>query len=130
MIGSEAYARRIDRLRKTARGEPDDQTLARVREVFFSSLSDFPPAVLHDLFNSFVDRYYSQQPQSADVLDFAYYLGRVIDVLRGEYDERYPLETEEEWDAILDAVNVAADEMELQTLTVVMKLLLEHGRLS
>jgi len=129
MIASEGYSRLIDRLKRSAGEKAEDRIMADVRDVFFSALSDLPDTAVHDLFNFYTDFYYSGQLRCTDVFEFGYHLGRVLDVLSGEYDERYPLETDDEWDAIREMVNEAADDMDLGTVTTVMNLLLERKKM-
>ena len=129
MIASEGYCRKIDRLKRLTGDSAEDRTMAEVRDIFFVALENLPDSAVPNLFNFYTDRYYSDQLRCADVFEFGYYLGRVIDVVSGEYDERYPLETDEEWEAIREVVNEAAGDMDLATVTTVMNLLLERKKL-
>ena len=140
MFVSDRYLKNLRRVRKNAHEKAEAQIIAEVREAFFHYLGPQPKALMHDLFNYLVDRYYSDNkggykapkaagaPKSDASLFLAYAdgLSGVVDLFNQEYDENNPL-SREVLSAIGPVVSAHADEMDLDLVSSIMGLLLAEG---
>lgn len=73
------------------------------------------------------DLYFRYCGNSDNIFDSAVTLSDVVDLFNGEYDEgNDPLE-EEDWIYVRNIVNATADEMDLELVTYIMRLIVDRG---
>jgi hypothetical protein len=127
MFASESYWKKIDRIRKNCPEGLEDKTMAVIREAFFFQIKHLPSSLRHSLFNHYVERFYERADEYKDFFEVAYFLGGLVDLFNKEYDEEADPLAAEDWSVVRDLVNESAPEMDLETLTYVMRLLLSKG---
>jgi hypothetical protein len=129
MFVSERFYKQLSKIRKNSPGKPEERLVAEVREVFFAALRDLPENMMHDLFNFYVALHYEKKDQDKDrdVYGFADHLGAVIDLFNREYDEANGPLSQQEWLTVKELSDEYAEEIDLETLTYIMNLLLSAG---
>jgi hypothetical protein len=102
------------------------QQLESLRALFFGQLRAMPNDLLSDIFMDFLERYNSDSDASrARSLDW---LSGVASLLSGEYDGT-PF-SKDDWESLRAAVSANAGDIDINLLTEIMALILEHDALS
>lgn len=73
------------------------------------------------------DLYYRYCDGSENIFDSAEILADLVDVFNGQYDEVIDPLKEEDWVYIKNIVNASAEDMNMESMTYIMKLLVERG---
>lgn len=73
------------------------------------------------------DIYFKYCNDREKIIDAAFYLSDIVDLFNGDYDElNDPLE-EDDWYYIRNIVDACADEMDLDIVTYIMRLIVDRG---
>ena len=142
MFTSDKFIADTKRLYNKADGkEPEaadeSKEIAEIRKRFFTTLSDLPEPMLHDIFNYYVEKYFSTdtEPQKnsggpgtgpSSPIHIAEELVPVIDLLEECYDEKTRPLPPEDWPFIRDIVSDYGEELELSTISFIMTLVVDN----
>jgi hypothetical protein len=110
---------------KRTNSDKEGPRMESLRRLFFRCLRGIPDEVLAGLFLTFQDKYLREGEDSR--LNAREWLGGTVSLLLGEYDGT-PF-TQEEWRDIRETVNAGAGEIDLDLLTQIMELVMEHDAL-
>jgi hypothetical protein len=73
------------------------------------------------------DLYFRYCGDSENIFDSAFLLSDVVDLFNGEYDEVNDPLKEADWIYVRNVVNSCADEMDLDIVTYIMRLIVDRG---
>ncbi len=122
----------IDKLRsdlddwsRRSGNKPGNQEFDLLRSIFARSVPKLPDDTMAGLFTTFLSRYRSGDPDSASkAVDW---LAGVGSLLLSDYDGT--AFTRDDWVEIRELVTIDSGEIDVETLTYVLGLALEHGAL-
>jgi hypothetical protein len=124
MFPSERFLARISKFRKSSRTEPVEQQVAAIRESFMELNQHLPTGIVDELFECFAAGLVDGPEDSA--FDRCGKLGDMMDVLHEQYDsENDPLATQD-WAAIGSVISDNAFDLDMNLVTYVMKLAVDH----
>jgi hypothetical protein len=123
MFTSERFLARVGKLRKSDRAEPMDRQITAIRKVFVDMNRHLPTGLVEGLLDHFTMNLAEGSGDSP--FDRCRELADLIDVLHEEYDtENDPLN---DWAAIGDAISGQASDLDMEFVTYVMKLTVDHN---
>jgi len=125
MFASERFLSRIGRFRKTNRSDPVDRQIAMIRGAFVDLNRHLPEGVVEEVLDCFAGDLADGPEESA--FDRCRKLADVMDVLHLQYDVDNDPITPREWGEIGAVVSDNADDLDLEFITYVMKLAVDHG---
>lgn len=73
------------------------------------------------------DIYFRYCSNGENLFDSAAHLSDIVDLFNGEYDEINDPLKEEDWIYVRNVVNACADEMNLEIVTYIMRLIVDRG---
>ena len=143
MHPSDSFLHKLRKIRKQLAEDEDgaEAVQQRVREAFYGSVPSLPEAMVEELFLHFCRRLTGssgavaagEAPVEADhggpheELDRLEALADVVDLLNEDYDEeRDPLDAAD-WPVIRDVCSDYAVELNMRTVSYVMRLVVDHG---
>jgi len=127
MFQSSAFQKQLRKIDSSAADKDEDRIVEEVRSAFEHSLSFLPGPMQAELFDFFSRKY--RADAASYTVDDALFLGEVIDLFTGEYDEeKDPLDSED-WDFVKDSIDENALELDMQLVNYVMKLVVDKGAL-
>ncbi len=100
----------------------------RLRSLFFAGTRELPEALRDDLFDRYAGSL-ERDPGKDGLFEAAARLGEIIDLFERDYDEEGDPLPAPEWDFIRDAVSESAGDLDVETLSYVMRLVVERHRL-
>jgi hypothetical protein len=106
---------------KRAGNAPESQRLEALRQFFYSEFRAVPEEALAGFFTTFLEKWRGGEDQALA------WLGGVSSLLMMDYDGT-PF-TREEWVDIKESVVLGEDEIDLELLSYIMGLVLDHGAL-
>lgn len=127
MFQSTAFQKRLRKIDAGATKQDEEQLIEEVRSAFESSLSFLPGPMQAELFDFFSRKY--RADTASYTVDDALFLGEVIDLFTGEYDEEKDPFDREDWDFVKDSIDENALELDMQLVNYVMKLVVDKGAL-
>lgn len=127
MFQSSAFQKQLRKIDSTAADKDEDRVVEEVRSAFEHSLSFLPEPMQAELFDFFSRKY--RADASSYTVDDALFLGEVIDLFTGEYDEEKDPFDSEDWDFVKDSIDENALELDMQIVNYVMKLVVDKGAL-
>jgi hypothetical protein len=104
----------------------DPAQLEALRRMFFEHLRAMPNDLLSDIFMDFLERY-SKDGETGRARAIAWLSG-IASLFSGEYDGT-PFSSED-WESLRESVSANAGDMDIDLLTEIMSLILEHDALS
>ena len=134
MPASDSFLHKLRKIRKQLE-DSQDHIRQRVRDAFHGSVPALPEALVDELFEHFDRRLAaSAAGKSAttersphDELSRYEPLADVVDLLSQDYDENADPLQPEDWPVIRDVFSNYAGELNMRTVTYVMRLVVEHG---
>jgi len=111
----------IKKIKKNFYSQKPDETavVKEIKELLYKNLN-VDDSICDDL-------YFRYCGDSDNLFDSAFILSDVVDLFNGEYDENNdPLE-EADWIYVRTVVNSCADEMDLEIVTYIMRLIVDRG---
>lgn len=127
MFQSSAFQKQLRKIDSTAADKDEDRVVEEVRSAFEHSLSFLPEPMQAELFDFFSRKY--RADASSYTVDDALFLGEVIDLFTGEYDDEKDPFDSEDWDFVKDSIDENALELDMQIVNYVMKLVVDKGAL-
>lgn len=125
MFQSSGFQKRLRKIDSSVDRGDEQRRIDEIREAFSASLSSLPEPMRAELFDHFSGKY--RADESSYTVDDAIFLGDVIDLFTGTYDdERDPLDRED-WDFVKDIIDENALELDMDTINYVMKLVVDKG---
>jgi hypothetical protein len=121
MQAIDTFHRDLDAALKRSRGAPEPLRLDALRRFFFEQFRQVPEEALAAFFTTFLEKWRIGEEVALT------WLGGVSSLLLMEYDGT--AYTREEWSDIKESILVASEEIDLELLSYVMALVLEHGAL-
>lgn len=106
---------------KRAGAAPDAQRLEALRQFFYTEFRSVPEEALAGLFTTFLEKWRDGEEAALA------WLGGVSSLLMMDYDGT-PF-TKDEWVDIKESIVLGEDEIDLELLSYVMGLVLDHGAL-
>jgi hypothetical protein len=104
----------------------DPARLEALRRMFFEHLRSMPNELLSDIFMDFLQRYNADGEEGRSRA--LTWLSGVASLLAGEYDGTpFP---HDDWESLRESVSANAGDMDIDLLTEIMSLILEHDALS
>ena len=126
MFQSERFLGRLAKLRKDHRTADHDRQIELVHEAFLGLLPQLPASMAEELFDAFSEQIVARSSGSA-FFDDAAYLADVADVIAGEYDARNDPIVAEDWKLLGEIVNDYALDLDMDSVTYIMALVVDHG---
>lgn len=106
---------------KRSGGAPETMRLEALRQFFYNEFRSVPEEALAGLFTSFLEKWREGEEKALA------WLGGVASLLMMDYDDT--LFTKAEWADIKESVILGEDEIDLELLSYIMGLVLDHGAL-
>jgi hypothetical protein len=129
VVASERYQRDVRKALTALREGTEDQRRARVAPLVLPYVGHMPKLQREELWDWYVDRYSGGDPRFPDVMSLSVRLGVIIDVFDRAYDARRTPLDDDEWELVRHLANEGSPEMPMDTLSYVMQLLMDQGRL-
>ncbi|MFP4566695.1 MAG: hypothetical protein ACLFNX_09355 [Spirochaetaceae bacterium] len=127
MFQSNGFRKRLRKIDSSVDRDDGPRRIDEIRGAFSASLSFLPEPMRAELFDHFSAKYRAEA--SSYTVDDALFLGDVIDLFSGAYDdEQDPLDAED-WDFVKDIIDENALELDMDTINYVMKLVVDKGAL-
>ncbi len=124
MFSSERFLAKISKFRKSDRTDSVDTQIATIRSTFVDMNRHLPAGVVDELLDHFTLNLTEGPEDSA--FDRCEKLGDLVDVLHEEYDSRNdPLDVKD-WTAIGDVISDHARHLDMEFVTYIMKLAVDH----
>jgi len=125
MFHSSGFQKRLRKIDSSVDRGGEQRRIDEIRDAFSASLSALPEPMRAELFDHFSSKY--RADESSYTVDDAIFLGDVIDLFTGAYDdERDPLDADD-WDFVKDIIDENALELDMDTINYVMKLVVDKG---
>jgi hypothetical protein len=125
MFQSSGFLKRLRKIDSSVDRGDEQRRIDEIRDAFSASLSSLPESMRAELFDHFSSKY--RADESSYTVDDAVFLGDVIDLFTGGYDdERDPLDADD-WDFVKDIIDENALELDMDTINYVMKLVVDKG---
>lgn len=125
MFHSSGFQKRLRKIDSSIDRGDEQQRVDAIRDAFSASLSSLPEPMRAELFDYFSSKY--RADESGYTVEDAIFLGDVIDLFTGAYDdERDPLDADD-WDFVKDIIDENALELDMDTINYVMKLVVDKG---
>jgi hypothetical protein len=125
MFHSSGFQKRLRKIDSSVDRGDEQRRINEIRDAFSASLSSLPEPMRAELFDHFSSKY--RADESSYTIDDAIFLGDVIDLFTGAYDdERDPLDADD-WDFVKDIIDENALELDMDTINYVMKLVVDKG---
>ena len=124
MFPSERFLARIGKFRKSGRTDPAAQQVAAIRESFVDLNRHVPIEIVEELLDHFTADL-AEGPDDSP-FDRCRKLADVMDVLHEQYDSDNDPLTAEDWGAIGGVVSDNAPDLDMDLVTYVMKLAVDH----
>lgn len=123
MFQSRTFQKQLQKI--DASGESTERFLDDVQAAFASTLPFLPEPMQAELFDFFSRKYRADEEHYT--LDDALFLGEIVDLFTGEYNEETDPLDDEDWDFVRDVIDENALELDMQTVNYVMKLVVDKG---
>lgn len=127
MFASERFRRRMSRVRKEFRLAQEDEIRGETAHAFDLVLSHLPEDLRVDLFAYLMDRYPQRKGAYPGLLEYAEYLGDVVDLFNQDYDEQSDPLFREDWDYVRDTVSDYAPDLDMGLVNYIMQLVVAKG---
>ena len=125
MFASQRFLARLAKLRKSHREAPLDEQVDLVRSAFLGMLSGLPEQMPQEIYELIAERLVERRGQE-NYLDTARYLADIADLFALQYDERNDPIHPDDWRLLGEIVNDYALDLDMPTLTYVMRLVVDH----
>lgn len=126
MFVSERLLARLAKLRKQNRDAPEEEQVSLVRDAFLGMVSGLPAEMAQDLYELITDRIRERSSGERTFFEDAEYLADVADLFALQYDEENDPIRPDDWPLIGDIVNDYAGELDMETVSYVMGLVVDH----
>lgn len=117
------------KLRKSHRTEPLAEQMELIRSAFFHAMRHLPHGMVEDLADRFVSRLGSAADPESSIFDSCRDLADVIDIFWESYDEEHDPIGPDDWAAISEITSDYALELDMQLVSYVMTLAVDHHAL-
>jgi len=113
------FFRGIKKIKKKYYADNSINIEQEIKEILHKNVS-VDENLLEDLYTKYCEN-------SENIFDSAIYLSDVVDLFNCDYDEENDPLNEEDWIFVKNIVNSCADELDMDTVTYIMRLVVEKG---
>jgi hypothetical protein len=113
------FYRGLKKIKKNYYADKNTDINKEIKELLYKNVS-LDESALDDVFFKYCD-------ESDNIFDSAFYLSDIVDLFNEEYDEVNDPLIEEDWLYIKNIVDASAEDMNLDTITYIMRLIVDRG---
>lgn len=129
MFPSDRFIGKIQKQRKANRTRPREEQVAVIGQTFLEVNRHLPSELVEELFQHFAGELEAGDGPEPSPFDACSRLGDVVDVLHEEYDVDADPLSAADWSVIGEIVSAHALKLEMNYVTYVMKLAVDHHAL-
>lgn len=127
MAGSDRFAKHLKKIRKETGFQYTTSSLDQLQKSFAISIGDIPEELKTEVYEYFFDQYGEllNRRQTIDML--AEKLRSIVELFTFEFDSDDDSLSDDDWDFIKETVSDYALDLDDQTLTYIMRFVVERG---
>ncbi len=126
---SDRFSSQVLKIEKKNRNLGEKESTEALKQTFFSHIKSLPEELKYDFFEYFYDQFEREENPKYGFYEFSSKLRSIIELFNFEFDpkeDNYIMN--EDWDFIKETVSDYALDLDDQTLTYIMRFVVEKGR--
>jgi hypothetical protein len=126
MAISDRFSRHLNKIRKETGFQLNTSSLEQVRKSFLFNIGDVPDELKVEMYEYFIEQYGENGEDRRTIDELAEKLRAVVELFNFELNDEEAL-SDDDWDFIKETVSDYALDLDDETLTYIMRFVVERG---